>query len=852
MAQVPGMTASRWRALLGVVVVLLALYVLEREFRSTGWDELVAELEALPLRALLASFALTVASYLLLIVFDWQGLRLVGKSVGRARLALTSLVANALGHSLGMAALTGGTVRLKGYGDAGVGLADVARIAAQVSLGFILGAWTIAGVVLTLAAAHIGSVLPGPVVAWRLAGLLILSALLVGLALLRQKPRVLRLGRWPLPLPARRDALLALLVSVVELGCAAAALYVLLPPASVGFIEFVSAYIIAILLGVVSTVPAGLGVFEWTMIQLLPQVDGKALLASIVAYRLVYYALPLCLVALPLLAATLAQPARWLTRLAASMVPLLAAGAVFVAGAWLLVVGSLPIPETALPAPLPLLEASHLLGSLLGVLLLILALGIRRCSHGAWLLTLVVLATGLATSLVRGDPLLLSIAMAILGVLLIVGRRHFSRPAAVLESRFSPMWWRNVALVIIGSGWLTLFAYRSVPYRNQLFWQFELAGDAPRALRALLAVVVVLCIVALWQLLRPLRHRERLPDAHQLDALAPLLAGATQSQAQLALLGDKALLMSRDGAGFLMYRRSGRSLIAMGDPVGTPAARDELRWAFRELADRDDLRCVFYQVDRDDLEAYLDVGLSLIKLGEEAVVDLDAFHLEGRPRAELRQSRNRGQREGLRLLVVEPADVPGWLPTLRAMSDEWLASKTGAEKGFSLGWFDGDYLCRFPMAIVVDAGERAVAFANLWPAPAGGELSIDLMRHGHDAPKGVMDFLFIELMLWGKAQGYHRFNLGMAPLSGMSRHRLAARSQRLLGFVAGHGERLYGFAGLRRYKQKFDPDWRPRYLASPGGVHLPGVFLDLTRLINRGPRRVRRPPATTGTPADAS
>ncbi len=141
-----------------------------------------------------------------------------------------------------------------------------------------------------------------------------------------------------------------------------------------------------------------------------------------------------------------------------------------------------------------------------------------------------------------------------------------------------------------------------------------------------------------------------------------------------------------------------------------------------------------------------------------------------------------------------------------------------------------------------------MAFANLWLAPAGHELSVDLMRQTRDAPAGVMDFLLIETMLWGKAQGYRSFNLGMAPLSGMARHRLASRWQRLLDFIARRGRRFYNFEGLRRYKAKFGPYWRPRYLAAPGGLALPRVLLDVTRLIGSA----MRSPATRPAGADAN
>ncbi len=112
------------------------------------------------------------------------------------------------------------------------------------------------------------------------------------------------------------------------------------------------------------------------------------------------------------------------------------------------------------------------------------------------------------------------------------------------------------------------------------------------------------------------------------------------------------------------------------------------------------------------------------------------------------------------------------------------------------------------------------------------------MRYGAEAPNGVMDYLFIELMYWGKAQGYQWFNLGMAPLAGLEHHPLAPFWHKVGRIVHRYGEPFYNFDGLRRYKDKFSPEWRPRYLASPGGLVLPRVLVDTAALIAGGIKEV--------------
>jgi phosphatidylglycerol lysyltransferase len=250
------------------------------------------------------------------------------------------------------------------------------------------------------------------------------------------------------------------------------------------------------------------------------------------------------------------------------------------------------------------------------------------------------------------------------------------------------------------------------------------------------------------------------------------------------------------------------------------------------LADRHAGWPVFYEVSAHHLPLYIDLGLTLLKMGEEAMVPLADFSLDGGHRKGLRRTRNELQRAGARVEFVEAAQVPALLPQLRAISDDWLSAKSTREKGFSLGRFDPDYLARFPHALVY-VGDRLVAFANVWTG-SGVELSVDLMRYASDAPHGVMEYLFIEMMLWGRSHGYARMSLGMAPLSGLEGSALAPRWHRFGGLLYRHGEHFYNFKGLRQYKEKFDPLWEPRYLATPAGLALPRILANVAALISGG------------------
>jgi phosphatidylglycerol lysyltransferase len=284
-----------------------------------------------------------------------------------------------------------------------------------------------------------------------------------------------------------------------------------------------------------------------------------------------------------------------------------------------------------------------------------------------------------------------------------------------------------------------------------------------------------------------------------------------------------------------MYAVAGRSWVVMGDPIAPIDEWPDLLWGFRELADTYGGRTVFYQVGKDRVHHYLDLGLTLHKIGEEGRIPLETFSLEGGERKPLRYVVNKLEKDNCVFSIVPPSQVPGLLPEMKTVSDLWLKSKNTREKRFSLGFFDEEYLKRFPAAIVQREG-TLLAFANLWLGARKQELSLDLMRLSPDAPNGVMDYLFTRILLWGKGEGYACFNLGMAPLSGLEDHSLAPVWDKIGGLIFRHGEHFYNFRGLREYKDKFGPVWEPKYLAFPGGLALPGILLDIASLVSGGLR----------------
>lgn len=843
---------SKYRQPLGLAVTLLLFCI-----AMVACHHLLSELDIYALHdsvtdtpnsALLGALAATAFGFIVLLGYEWSASRYASVDLQPQTLALGGFTAFAIGNAIGLSMLSGGSVRYRLYSRKGIGAGEVARMTlfASLSLGCALPPLAALATLSNLPAAsealHLSPVLLGLISA-----AILLLALALGAGIYRRRlPEqpiahnlLVKVGRRTLRLPGLKLTLLQLFITALDVLAAATVLYLLLPEAP-PFGAFVLVYLLALAAGVLSHVPGGVGVFEAILLAAFANDLGAApLAAALLLYRLIYVMLPLLLACVALL---INEGKRLLAkqsvRVGSGMAAPILAVLVFLSGVVLLFSGATPEIDTRLEhmgflLPHRLIDASHFGASLIGVLCLLLAQGLRRRLSAAWMLTMILLLTGALLSLLKGFDWEEASLLVMTAALLSIFRRSFYRPSRLLELPFSPFYVLASASVVGASIWLLLFAYQDVPYSNQLWWQFTLDADAPRGLRAALGSAVVLVIVSLTWLLRTARPTIHLPNAEEIQRAAKILQASDQPDGGLALTGDKALLFHPKDEAFLMYARRGRSLVALYDPIGPTQQRAEMIWQFRDLCDFHHARPVFYQVRAENLPFYMDIGLTAIKLGEEARVDLRKFDLEakGKEMKDLRYTWNRGSRDGLSLEVYEPGQAP--LEELRVISDAWLTGKNVREKGFSLGRFSDEYLSHFRIAIVHFEG-KPVAFSNLLETHSSELASLDLMRAHPQAPKLTMEFMMVGLIQHYKNKGYARFSLGMVPLSGLQPRRGAPLTQRLGSMVFRRGEQLYNFQGLRRFKDKFQPDWEPRYMAVPAGLDPLVALADTAALIAGG------------------
>jgi phosphatidylglycerol lysyltransferase len=837
--------------LFGLLLFGAALWVLYHELRAYHIHDIFRQLEELPARRLFLALSLTLLSYLIMTGYDVLALHYVQHPLSYGKIAMASFIGCAFSNNMGFGMIAGGSVRYRLYSAWGLSTLEITKVVAFCSLTLWLGFLTLGGVVFLIEPMVTPSVLHLPFASLHLLGGVFLG--IVGsyflLSILRKKPFKIR--DWEFNLPSTRLSLVQIAVAMLDWAIAGSVLYALLPSTlELSYSGFLGIYLLAQTAGLVSQVPGGLGVFETVVVLFLsPGLPPSASMGSLLAYRGVYYILPLLTAAALLGAQEVLQKKETLQRIssifgrrASVLVPQVLAFTTFLGGAILLFSGATPPVKWRLTwltnfFPLLFIEITHFLGSLVGAGLLLLARGLQRRIDAAYILASALLASGVLFSLLKGFDYEEAIALSVMLGALLPCRQYFYRKGSLISQRFQPGWIVAITTVLLCSLWLGVFSHKHVEYSNDLWWQFSLSADAPRFLRASVGAMGVVLLFVVAKLLSPARPQPLPTRQEDLDKANSIVQTSPQTYANLALLGDKAFLFSQNGNAFIMYGVEGRSWIAMGDPVGQEGEWPELVWRFLEIGDRYDGWTVFYEVGHKKLHLYLDLGLTLLKLGEEARVPLKHFSLEGGERKGLRHTCRRLQKEGCVFEVVPREDIPPLLVEFKRISDTWLAEKSTREKGFSLGFFDEAYLTRFPVGIV-RKDSKVVAFTNIWPGAGKEELSIDLMRYLPEAPKGVMEYLFIQLMLWGKEAGYQWFSLGMAPLSGLEDHALAPLWSRLGAFVFRHGEHFYNLQGLRQYKEKFDPEWESKYLACPGGLSLPRILANIASLISGGMKGV--------------
>lgn len=606
-------------------------------------------------------------------------------------------------------------------------------------------------------------------------------------------------------------------------------------------------FIAAMVVGIASMIPGSIGSFDVIMILGLVSlgVDRENAVLWLLIYRLVYYLIP-AIIGIVLFSKNSFRQfnerySNIPSQLSLEIFHKIEVGLIYFSGIMMVLIAT--VPETfAAYSWLQHLNPFHFRfvtqfpSVVLGLALLVMGRGIASRVIRAYYPTIGLLLISIAYSFTLDVSLFTVFYLSLICVLVIISKPELTRTQLVYS-------WEH--RTIDGAIWIALmFLYLAIgvyqlpplPQHIQLhhFMEFYLLPSEQIWLTGLLGTALIAIVMTL--LIRYLEGHKIKPGEDvsipKLETILTTYGG--NSDSELVFLNDKRVFLypQENPTVFLQFSLFNNKCIVMGEPSGNKKDFSAAIEAFIQETDRLSYLPVFYEVQQETVMTLHEFGYDFIKMGESALVNLNDFSLSGKRLRGTRSTMNRIKKAGYEFSVIYPPFNKDTMVELKQISDQWLHGRK--ERGFSLGFFDENYLQRNPIAIVKNEAGEIVSFANIIPSYSNEIGTIDLMRHNPStAPSGSMDYLFIHLFDYFKEQGIQFFDLGMAPLSKVGQSRKSFIQERIASLVYNFGNRFYSFQGLRDYKEKYASKWVPRYTLYSRDSWIVYVILALLIVDNR-------------------
>jgi phosphatidylglycerol lysyltransferase len=467
--------------------------------------------------------------------------------------------------------------------------------------------------------------------------------------------------------------------------------------------------------------------------------------------------------------------------------------------------------------PLEFLHLSRSLTLLVGFALIISSINIYKKKRRAFQAVLILSAVSVIFHLTKGLDYEEALFSLVLVVILLLSRKDFKVRSSIPDWRWAVL--RLATAIVVALGYAILGFYlldkrhfgidfTLIDSIRHTFAFLSLSGDvhlvpltryARWFLDSLYLITVTAIVYSLYAIFRPVIYLfATLP--YEREQAAEILKRYGRSSLEFfKLWPDKSYFFSASRRSFLAYRVAANFALTLADPVGPEEEIPDIIRGFAGHCEENDWRLAFHQTLPDFLPLYRELKFKKLKIGDEAIVDLREFALEGKKMKHLRHHVNQMEKTGMQFRSEEPPIPDELMTQLKDVSDDWLKIPGRRERGFTMGTFDEDLLRTNPVVAAVDADGLVQAFMNIIPSYYPGETTIDLMRHRQDAPDGVMDYLFIKLFARQKEKGFMRFNLGMAPMSGFQEGEDASAEERAVHFFLQRLNFLFSYTGLYQY-----------------------------------------------------
>ncbi|WP_429464577.1 bifunctional lysylphosphatidylglycerol flippase/synthetase MprF [Neobacillus sp. B4I6] len=822
-----------------LLLLIFAIIEIKKFTQNLNMQLLKDELNHLNIGLLLLIIAITFVAVLPMLLYDVILVRILKLKVPIRDLLEQSFIANSFSNLIGFGGLIGGMLRTYFFHKLEQDKRRLLGVIASVSLFYLTGVSVLSWIVIIK---HRNFPLFVDT-RW-----LYFAVLGVGLYLpLFIIIHMIKSNKGSQSLLSKNITLKLILVSIIEWLAVFFAILILcrILGISITADSLFPVYIVAACAGIISMIPGGLGsfdlVFIWGMQELF--IPEEKVLVLLLFYRIGYYFLPFLLSLVFFVKLYWEKWNQTWNDLPKAVIQgfshVLLTMLVFLSGLILLLSASIPGIMSRLKVAqellsFPIINVSHQLSVAAGFLLLGLSRGIEYSVKRAYELTMFALILAALFSIFKGIDYEEAIFLIIVALLLRMSKGQFYRESYVLT------WGKtifDITIILMITAMYLLIGYANLPISKieipSKLLPYVIVDYRDLFTSAVIGLVIALLILMFGYLISlPKKWSLERSNGRDKEIIAHLTRYHGKVLSHLIFLHDKLIFWNSKKNVLLSYQQYADKLVILGDPIGEKNELSNAIEEFQEIADLHGFTPVFYQVSDDMLPYLHGHGFAFFKLGEEAFVDLKNFSLSGNKMKGLRTLRNKFARANYSFEVVGPPFSPGLVEELREISNEWLLGRT--EKGFSLGFFDEEYLNKAPIAILKDENMQTLGFMSIMYVYDDYQtISVDLMRFRPKVSSGTVDYLFLCLFDWAKEQGYGRFNMGMAPLANVGLSRFSFLGEKIAAQIFLHGHFIYHFQGLRKFKQKYTNIWEPKYLAYRRKSSLPLIMAQITLLISK-------------------
>lgn len=489
-----------------------------------------------------------------------------------------------------------------------------------------------------------------------------------------------------------------------------------------------------------------------------------------------------------------------------------------------------------------IIYGSRYLVVMTGIIAILIAPSLYRQKRIAWYISILLLAVSGIAHIIKGaDIEEASLCILLLGILMPLYRYFYVKSDPIRVQRSGKILLGSIIFVLLYTFIGLHFFANKLGLSNDLsVWNtglnallFNLSGLTPVGRPAIFFVDSILIVnsfaivIGLILALSPVIIRT-LPDINIQKYKKIAQKYAKQSIQILTLTKDYMHFPeTEDFKEYISYKVTDGVAMMVGNPC-TNASLEKITDKWLAFTHEYDWIPAIYQAQDEFLDVLKKRGFLSIPIGVEALVDLEAFTLEGKKMQEVRSAQNRAEREGWTIRDFLPSD---W-EKVRALDKKWLRIHGNKEIGFGMGKSSLKYLSESKTTLLFDKDDNLLAYLNNIELTGINSRAVDLMRKDPDARyKGVMEVLFLHEINQAKDEGKKYYDLGLSPLAEMDKSLADNKiAFNLLSLIYKKQNHYYDFKGLHHFKSKFQPIWKQSFLVYPNQITLPKVLIALLEL----------------------